>query len=51
MTLKLENETTAEKTTVTIKTLKEEGDKTLGTFEIPYKNPISEYTYNTWIKQ
>ena len=51
MTLKLENETTAEKTTVTIKTLKEEGDKTLGTFEIPYKNSISEYTYNTWIKQ
>ena len=51
MTLKLENETTAEKTTVTIKTLKEEGDKTLGTFEIPYKNPISEYTYHTWIKQ
>ena len=51
MTLKLENETTAEKTTVTIKTLKEEGDKTLGTFEIPYKNPIPEYSYNTWIKQ
>ena len=51
MTLKLENETTAEKTTVTIKTLKEEGDETLGTFEIPYKNPIPEYSYKIWTKQ
>ena len=44
ITLKLENETTTEKTTVTIKM--QEGDfvTTLGTFEIPYNKEITGYS-------
>lgn len=49
ITLKLENETTTEKTTVTIKMPIGNGDYTpLGTFEIPYNN-IPDY-YTTYTK-
>lgn len=49
ITLKLENETTAEKTTVTIKM--QEGDyaTTIGTFEIPYNKALPDY-YTTYTK-
>lgn len=49
ITLKLENETTADKTTVTIKM--QEGDfvTTLGTFEIPYNKALPDY-YTTYTK-
>ena len=49
ITLKLENETTAEKTTVTIKM--QEGDYavTFGTFEIPYNKALPDY-YTTYTK-
>lgn len=49
ITLKLENETTAEKTTVTIKM--QEGDYavTFGTFEIPYNKDLPDY-YTTYTK-
>lgn len=45
ITLKLENETTTEKTTVTIKMPMGNGDYTpLGTFEIPYNKEITGYS-------
>ena len=49
ITLKLENETTTEKTTVTIKM--QEGDyaTTIGTFEIPYNKALPDY-YTTYTK-
>lgn len=49
ITLKLENETTEEKTTVTIKM--QEGDYavTFGTFEIPYNKDLPDY-YTTYTK-
>ena len=49
ITLKLENETTTEKTTVTIKM--QEGDYavTFGTFEIPYNKALPDY-YTTYTK-
>ena len=49
ITLKLENETTTEKTTVTIKM--QEGDyaTTIGTFEIPYNKALPDY-YITYTK-
>lgn len=49
ITLKLENETTTEKTTVTIKM--QEGDyaTTIGTFEIPYNKVLPDY-YITYTK-
>lgn len=49
ITLKLENETTEEKTTVTIKM--QEGDYavTFGTFEIPYNKALPDY-YTTYTK-
>lgn len=49
ITLKLENETTADKTTVTIKM--QEGDfvTTIGTFEIPYNKALPDY-YTTYTK-
>lgn len=49
ITLKLENETTADKTTVTIKM--QEGDYavTFGTFEIPYNKDLPDY-YTTYTK-
>lgn len=44
ITLKLENETTTEKTTVTIKMPMGNGDYTpLGTFEIPYNKALPDY--------
>ena len=49
ITLNLENETTTEKTTVTIKM--QEGDyaTTIGTFEIPYNKALPDY-YTTYTK-
>ena len=48
ITLKLENETTTEKTTVTIKMPIGNGDyETFGTFEIPYNNIPASYTTYT----
>lgn len=48
ITLKLENETTTEKTTVTIKMPIGNGDyETFGTFEIPYNNIPNYYTTYT----
>lgn len=50
ITLKLENETTTEKTTVTIKVPMGNGDYTpLGTFEIPYNKALPDY-YTTYTK-
>lgn len=49
ITVKLENETTADKTTVTVKLPDENGNyETFGTFEIPYNNSI--YSYATYTK-
>ena len=50
ITLKLENETTTEKTTVTIKMPIGNGDyETFGTFEIPYNKDLPDY-YTTYTK-
>lgn len=50
ITLKLENETTTEKTTVTIKMPMGNGDYTpLGTFEIPYNKALPDH-YTTYTK-
>ena len=50
ITLKLENETTEEKTTVTIKMPIGNGDyEPFGTFEIPYNNDLPDY-YTTYTK-
>lgn len=47
VTLKFENTTTAEKTTVTIKMQVGDSAVTFGTFEIPYNNSISSYSTYT----
>lgn len=44
ITLKLENETTTEKTTVTIKMQEGDYETTFGTFEIPYNKEITGYS-------
>ena len=49
ITLKLENETTAEKTTVTIKMQEGDYETTIGTFEIPYNKALPDY-YTTYTK-
>ena len=49
ITLKLENETTAEKTTVTIKMQEGDYETTIGTFEIPYNKALPGY-YITYTK-
>ena len=49
ITLKLENETTAEKTTVTIKMQEGDYETTFGTFEIPYNKALPDY-YTTYTK-
>lgn len=50
ITLKLENDTTTEKTTVTIKMPIGNGDyETFGTFEIPYNKDLPDY-YTTYTK-
>lgn len=49
ITLKLENETTTEKTTVTIKMQEGDYETTFGTFEIPYNTDLPDY-YTTYTK-
>lgn len=49
ITLKLENETTTEKTTVTIKMQEGDYETTFGTFEIPYNKALPDY-YTTYTK-
>lgn len=49
ITLKLENETTTEKTTVTIKMQEGYYETTFGTFEIPYNKVLPDY-YTTYTK-